>query len=139
MLPQIAIPKVTIGAVWRLIGFRGAIAILLGLALAVAMWRAAAISDRAKGLEEALTNEKTAHRITAASLVELEGRLARFIDEGKRRERAAREAQERQQAISAGLTLEIERIRAERAAGGKSGAGNGMCATSAAVMQAKGL
>lgn len=133
------IPSFSLGAVLRSLGIGGVAAILFAVGFGFAMWRSDTFSDRLKVSQANLVGEKMAHSITAASLAKVEEDLKGYIKEGKIREKAAREALKRQETVAAGLSLEIERIRAERAAGGKPEADDGQCLTGAAVMQAKGL
>lgn len=77
----------------KAIGVRGGIAIALGLALAVTMWRADSISEARDKAEDQVVVETTKHAVTAASLDALELRLAAMVADGELRAERLSKAQ----------------------------------------------
>ncbi len=120
----------------RAIGIRGGIAILLAIALGITMWRADAISGQRDEAIQGKANEAAAHSVTKASLALLEEKLATYIKDGERRQKAAQDALEAQQERSASLDRQIGAIRSQRAS---TPAVVERCETPEVVLSAEGL
>lgn len=93
------------------IGIKGFISIGLALALGITMWRADVISGQRDRAIQERANEQAAHAVTKASLTTLEKTMAIYIEDGKRRSEAARDALEAYQGQSQSLGRQIERLR----------------------------
>ena len=67
------------------LGVRGFIALGLGLALALVMWRADSISRDREKLRNELAGERAAHAVTRQSVRTLSGEIARLMREAMER------------------------------------------------------
>lgn len=102
--------------IWAAIGIRGAIAIALGIALLIVMWRADSISEDLADAEAKLSIAEDRLEISNASIDTLEAKLAEYIGAGAASRAAQLAAIEAQAEDSAALQSQADAIRAEMAA-----------------------
>lgn len=120
-----------LASVARTIGIKGGVIIALGIALAIVMWRADAISADREAMRNTLAAERAQHAVTRQSLATLESELGKMVRDGELRAERLEEALEAQDERSAALRAQAERIRAE--------GGVDACVTPDAVRGASGL
>lgn len=96
----------------KFLGIRGGIAVALGIALAVTMWRADSISEDRDEARQAYAASEARHAITRASLDKLESRLTAMIEAGEATEEAVEEAVAETKEETDALRAEAARIGA---------------------------
>lgn len=96
----------------KFLGIRGGIAVALGIALAVTMWRADSISEDRDEARQAYAASEARHSITRQSLSLLEGKLADMIEAGKATEANVEKAVEEAKRESDTLRAQAGRIGA---------------------------
>ncbi|MBL4858404.1 MAG: hypothetical protein JKY36_04295 [Erythrobacter sp.] len=106
-------PAINFAAIFRAIGFRGAIAIIALIALAVVMWRADAISESRDKLRTALATEEARHAVTRQSVDTLTLEMKRLVEEGEARAERVDKAMQQVAEDTAPLKAEAERIERE--------------------------
>lgn len=117
------------------IGIKGFISIGLGLALALVMWRADAISGQRDDARQETANERAAHKVTRNSVDILQTSLGKFVGAGKAAKIAQLASIEAQAKDNAKLQGQADAIRAEMATLND----DGECKTPQSILNAEGL
>lgn len=129
--------SLTFAKVGQAIGIRGAIAIVLAIALGIVMWRADSISEDREDLRNDLAGEKSRHEISRNSIETLEAALAKFVGAGQASRIAQVEAIEAQAKDSAELQAQADRIRSEMETLAEGDPCD--CSTPGSILDAEGL
>lgn len=120
------IPGLAIGKIAGMIGVKGFIAIGLGLALAIVMWRADVLSGKLDDARQTIANERAAHAITRASVETLTSTIETLNAEANARaeafEKSRTEARREAEALERAAVrsdAQIASLRALAANGGQ--------------------